>query len=150
MSQTPRGIRNHNPGNIVISHIPWQGKLIGSANTDGHFEQFSSAFFGLRALARNLHTYFIEGKTTVATIIEPYAPPIENNTSAYTNSVSTMANVGPNDPLDLNNPVQLRAIVQGIVRVENGKPDTEAGAFSNDQWYDDALVTSAVNSALGR
>ena len=149
MTSTVRGIRDNNPGNIDISNIPWQGKIPAADNTDGRFEQFVDPFHGLRALARNLHTYYVEGKNTIAKIIVPYAPDSENDTEAYIATVCKLTGFDQDEVLDLGDAPTLRAICQGIIRVENGKPDVDNGAFSADQWYSDELVTGAVNSALG-
>jgi hypothetical protein len=62
----PRGIRNNNPGNIRLTRIDWEGKLLDSDNTDREFEQFVSPYFGLRAMARNLKSYQERGVTTIA------------------------------------------------------------------------------------
>ena len=45
-STLPRGIRNHNPGNIRRSQDPWQG--LASAQNDPEFFIFQSAIYGIR------------------------------------------------------------------------------------------------------
>ncbi|MFI3272941.1 MAG: structural protein, partial [Pseudomonadota bacterium] len=50
----PRGIRNHNPGNIRHGD-DWQG--LRDTQTDKNFCQFVSPEFGIRALARVLMNY---------------------------------------------------------------------------------------------
>ena len=51
-SAMPRGIRNHNPGNLRKSNDPWQG--LAPDQTDPDFLQFESSKWGIRALARTL------------------------------------------------------------------------------------------------
>ena len=42
----PRGIRNHNPGNIRLSQDPWQG--LATPQEDREFFTFQSALYGIR------------------------------------------------------------------------------------------------------
>ena len=65
----PRGIRNNNPGNIVISNNSWQGKIAVAQNTDGHFEQFTELYYGLRALAKLLVNKVNDGQNTIRKIL---------------------------------------------------------------------------------
>src|SRR3990167_2174428 len=82
----PRGIRNHNPGNLRRSKDPWQG--LATSQTDPNFFQFKSAVWGIRALARTLITYQDKYRlSNVHDIILRWAPPMENNTGAYINAV---------------------------------------------------------------
>jgi hypothetical protein len=86
-TKQPRGIRNHNPGNIRRNGDPWQG--LAKDQTDREFFTFQSAVYGIRALARLLITYQDKyGLCTIETIIGRWAPAVENNTKARTSSRS--------------------------------------------------------------
>lgn len=63
-----RGLRNNNPGNLILTSIGWDGKIPNAQNTDGTFEQFTSANYGIRA---NVST----GAKGVSTVVK-YAAPV--------------------------------------------------------------------------
>lgn len=112
----PRGIRNNNPGNIEANSINWSGKV----GDDGRFVKFDSMQNGVRALAILLINYYQKhGLVTVEQIISRYAPSIENNTDSYVSSVSAYVGVQSDDVLDLS--VHLKAMVEAIIRHENGQ-----------------------------
>jgi len=120
MSNIPRGIRNHNPGNIRRSRDPWQG--LARIQADPEFFQFESPKWGIRALARVLINYQDRHNLrTVRDVISRWAPPVENNTSAYVDHVCTKLNVFPNDALDLHEYGVLRGLVEAIIAHENGQ-----------------------------
>lgn len=123
---TPRGIRNHNPGNIRRSGDPWQG-LAKDQNDDAFF-QFAEAKWGIRALARVLISYQDRhGLRTVRAIISRWAPPVENKTSSYIDHVAHRLGVGADDPLDVHDYRVLRNLVEAIIAHENGQqPYTDA------------------------
>lgn len=115
----PRGIRNHNPGNIRRSKDPWQG--LAAQQTDKDFLTFEAPKWGIRALARTLITYQDRhGLNTVRGIISRWAPPNENNTLAYVRAVAAAVGVGPDDVIDLQHYEILRPMVVAIIKHENG------------------------------
>jgi len=122
----PRGIRNHNPGNIRRSADPWQG-LAKDQNDDAFF-QFAEPKWGIRALARVLISYQDRhGLRTVRAIISRWAPPVENQTSSYIDHVAHRLGVGADDPLDVHDYRVLRGLVEAIIAHENGQqPYTDA------------------------
>ena len=126
MTSVPRGIRNHNPGNIRRSADPWQG-LAKDQNDDAFF-QFVEPKWGIRALARVLISYQDRhGLRTVRAIISRWAPPVENKTSSYIDHVARRLNVGADDPLDVHDYRVLRGLVEAITVHENGEqPYTDA------------------------
>lgn len=76
----PLGIRNNNPLNIRKSSTVWQGEV----TPDSAFEKFESIDYGMRAALMLLRSYYTKyGKKTITDIINRWAPPVENNTSAY-------------------------------------------------------------------
>lgn len=76
----PLGIRNNNPLNIRFSVLNnWKGQT----GSNRGFCTFESFYFGYRAAAILLKTYFRKGYVTISSIIERWAPRSENNTKAY-------------------------------------------------------------------
>jgi len=122
----PRGIRNHNPGNIRRSGDPWQG--LAKDQNDEAFFQFAEPKWGIRALARVLISYQDRhGLRTVRTIISRWAPPAENKTSAYVEHVAERLGVAPDDALNIHDYRVLRGLVEAIIAHENGQqPYTDA------------------------
>lgn len=119
LTNAPRGIRNNNPGNLIKTSIPWNGKIPNDKNTDGRFEQFEAPEYGVRALIKDLMSDFKKGKTTVAALIKEFAPIRENNTKAYIKSVSAFVGVSSHTKLKPTK-ATLQSLVMGIDKVENG------------------------------
>ncbi len=83
---------------------------------------------GIRALAVTLITYHDKRRAkdgsnidTIREVIERWAPPNENNTSAYVNEVSKAVGVTPDMIIDLHDYDTLRPLVEAIIRHENGR-----------------------------
>lgn len=128
---TTRGLRNNNPGNLEKTGTPWQGQIL--PGQDERFCQFESMVMGCRALMKTLVTYHkVHHLDTVRQIITRWAPPEENNTSAYMKHVAS--NIGRDIdetiPFDLD-PTYYLAVAKAIARHENG---AEALAISDDVW----------------
>ncbi|MDT0140843.1 structural protein P5 [Acidovorax sp. PRC11] len=137
MTTTPRGIRNHNPGNIDRTSERWQG-MAADQNSDPRFVVFTAPVWGLRALAKVLLSYQRKyGLNTPAKIIGRWAPPAENDTGAYARQVARALGVGVDDVVDLQDPGVLARIVPAIVQHENGQ-----------QPYPADLIDQAVRLAL--
>jgi len=118
----PRGIRNHNPGNIDYNPAnQWRGQLPHEPTIEARFCRFQSAHYGLRALAVLLKNYYRRyGLNTVEKLISRYAPSDENNTRAYINAVAEALRVKADTPLPLNKRT-LQALLVAIIRHENGQ-----------------------------
>ena len=130
--RTPRGIRNHNPGNIRRSSDPWQG--LAERQSDVEFFTFKSPIYGIRALARTLITYQDKhGLRTIRQIIGRWAPPVENNTNAYMWAVAEATDLDADQMLDLHNFDFLFPLTKAIIKHENGQ-----------QPYTDAQITKAL------
>ena len=113
--KTPRGIRNHNPGNIELNGTQWEG--MRPIQTDERFVQFESPEYGIRAMTRILNSYAARGVDTVREIINTWAPPVENNTASYIASVAGSLGIHPDTPITKNHyPV----LISAIIRHENG------------------------------
>lgn len=130
-----RGFVNNNPGNIRLSSTTWRGEVKGS---DPDFVTFDLPENGIRAMAKVLLNYqVIHGLRTVEAIIARWAPPVENATDAYAADVAQRMGVAPEDRIDLADPATLSALVQAIIRHENGS-----------QPYDVAIINRGIEKAV--
>lgn len=120
MSNLPRGLRNNNPGNLILTSIGWQGKVPNNQNTDKHFEQFTGLKWGIRAMFRDILNDISKGKNTVEKLITEYAPPHENNTQNYINVVSKALGVSPADKITAVTDEFLLTLGKAILKIENG------------------------------
>ncbi|KQM78921.1 structural protein P5 [Xylophilus sp. Leaf220] len=137
MATIPRGIRNHNPGNIDRTTERWQG-MATDQSSDPRFVVFTGPVWGLRALAKVLLSYQRKyNLRTPAAIIGRWAPPVENDTGAYARQVAKALGVQPGDQIDLQDARTLERILPAIVAHENGH-----------QPYPEALIRQAVTLAL--
>lgn len=142
MSNLPRGIRNHNPGNIERGD-PWQG-LSSDQSSDSRFCVFLSPEWGIRAIARVLITYQDRhGINTIRGMIERWAPPTENKTGAYVQYVSSQVGASANESVDVTDYCICRPLVDAIIRFENGlNPDDPDG-----KWYRSATINRGLELA---
>lgn len=118
----PRGIRNNNPLNIRVNPANrWQGRR--SVNRDGAFEQFEKMTFGIRAAMIILRNWCKRyGPMTVQTIITRWAPPAENDTSAYVRSVCAIATLSPGTTVAFAEKSKVCRLLRAMAIVENGLP----------------------------
>lgn len=116
MPSLPRGIRNNNPGNIERTSVRWKGMAVDQL--DPRFITFVAPQWGIRAMARILLGDWREGQNTIASLIEEWAPPSENNTSAYVKAVGKACNINPYFPCSI--PSYLPKIIEAIIKHENG------------------------------
>ena len=116
MSKAPRGIRNHNPGNIRHG-ADWVG--LAEDQLDDAFCTFVDPQHGVRAMGKILINYERRhGLNTVAGIINRWAPPVENDTGAYAAHVADRLGVGVDE--HINVPEHLEDLVAAIIHHENG------------------------------
>ena len=134
MTET-RGDRNNNPGNLRVNATQWVGEI----GDDGEFIIFDSALHGIRALARTLVTYQTKDKcTTVQSIINRWAPPVENDTGSYVNDVCRRTGMLPSSvPSLTSGSTDLQDLVTAIIWHENGAC-----------IYSDSLIANACALAL--
>ena len=115
---TPRGIRNNNPGNIRHGD-KWRG--LADKQTDASFCVFKAPEWGLRALVKILRNYQTKhGLKTVESIINRFAPQIENDPSSYILSVCQVLDVKPRDVIDVFEPGIMINLLKAVIRHENG------------------------------
>lgn len=131
MTDLPRGLRNHNPGNIRHG-ADWQG--MAEQQTDPSFVQFKAPEWGIRAMVRILLRYRTLGLVTVRQIIDRWAPPNENNTEAYVQAVAKAVGVTPSEALDYTR--HLLPLLKAIIGHENGQ-----------QPYSDETIAKGIGLA---
>lgn len=117
---TPRGIRNNNPGNIRWGD-DWKGLVPKSQRTDKDFCQFITPEYGIRAMIVILRNYQRKhGLNTISGIINRWAPTNENNTQAYIDSVAKSTGVTPDQSIHTDDSRFMMKLLQAIIRHENG------------------------------
>jgi hypothetical protein len=145
MAQLPRGIRNNNPGNIRWSNDQWKGLIPKDQASDKSFCVFRSPEYGIRAMVRIIRNYTkyagIPGVgnskiDTVREVISRWAPPNENNTEAYIQSVANKLGVSANAPIDVFDNATMVVLLKAIIAHENGQ-----------QPYTDAQLMAGINLA---
>ncbi|EHL2774370.1 structural protein [Salmonella enterica subsp. enterica serovar Hvittingfoss] len=118
---TPRGIRNNNPGNIRWGD-DWKGLVPRSQRTDKDFCQFITPEYGIRAMIVILRNYQRKhGLNTITGIINRWAPTNENNTQAYIDSVAKTTGVTPDQFVHTDDSRFMMKLLQAIIRHENGE-----------------------------
>lgn len=131
-----RGYRNRNPGNIDYNpNNKWQGQVgIEVSGNPPRFAVFETHEYGIRALAALLTTYQDRhGLRTIRGIIDRWAPPTENVTSAYVTQVAKNSGLTADQRLDLHTYAHMRPLVEAIIRHELG------GQPYDDKTLDEGL-----------
>lgn len=114
-----RGLRNCNPGNLRRSEDRWKG--LRPLQTDKDFFQFVDMAHGYRAMMITLRNYVrLHGCRTLSDIVNRYAPPSENDTSAYLAHVCNLMRVPATHVPDLEDKTTLCILVRAMSRMENG------------------------------
>lgn len=133
--ETPRGIRNNNPGDIRHSKVRWVGEADDQPDPD--FVTFTAPEYGVRAICRTLLSYQSDHRCkTLRQLIARWAPPSENDTGAYLSAVSRACGVGPDQPVVVRQAAVMTPLVEAIIRHETG-----------EQPYPPALIASALSLA---
>lgn len=128
----PIGFRNNNPGNLRTGES-WQG-AIGSA---GGFVTFKNMAYGIRAAATVLlNNISSQGNDTIRKLITKYAPPSENNTTAYINAVSQFTGIGPDEKISTDEQTVI-SLLHAIFEHENGR------------YYADDITDADIEEGLG-
>ena len=115
-----RGVRNNNPCNLRYGS-DWMGMVKNSRELDRSFCVFKNAKFGIRAAAKLFLNYkrFYD-IDTVRGIVDRFAPPEENNTTAYIEDVCKRTGFPREERLDLYNGAVMLSLLKAIIRHENG------------------------------
>lgn len=117
MTTVPRGIRNNNPGNLNFAH---QTGAVLEPGPNARFAKFRTPSAGIAALKEQLLRYQSEGISSVRGFISKWAPPNENDTTAYIQAVSQAMGVTPDAKISLNSPGLLAGLMNAIIKFENG------------------------------
>ena len=141
--ETPRGIRNNNPGNIRHSKVRWVGEAEDQPDPD--FVTFSGPKYGIRAICKVLMSYQDDdGCRTIRQLIRRWAPPGENDTGAYVAAVSRACGLGPDEPANVQTSAVMTPLVETIIRQENGEQP-----YAADLIFD-ALRLAGIGPLLRR
>lgn len=114
INSLPLGMRNNNPGNLRPGDN-WQGAI----GVNQNFIVFENILWGLRAMATDIRTKINNGYNTIEKLITRYAPPTENDTTAYISYVSRFTGINSQTVLQVNVPT-LAALVRAMMNVELG------------------------------
>lgn len=107
--------RNNNPLNIRFSANQWNGK---SGDNGSGFEQFDTADHGFRAGLKLMRNHVNNGADTLGALINKWAPPSENDTAQYAQSVSKQTGIPVDAKLNPNDPQQMTAIAKAMAKQE--------------------------------
>jgi hypothetical protein len=146
----PRGIRNHNPGNIRPNpRWIWLGE--GQPDVDpamGAYCRFIAPRYGLRALIRDCRNKRRRGLNTLFKIKAAFAPAADgNDVAAYAGAVARMVSEELGIDLDVNDPLppdtrEFRiALAKAMTRVECGDPSRHG---MPKWWYADEVYQTAA------
>lgn len=134
-----RGIRNNNPGNLVVTASTWLGKIPKYNNTDKgkKFEQFENIAYGIRAMLRNLVTHIDRGENTIRKLINTYAPPVENDTEKYIKDVASSVGLSADQTIKSVDSNLLFLLAKAIVKKENG---------NDSKYVTDSDIKTAISN----
>ena len=110
-----RNWRNNNPGNIEFGDF---SRRFGAIGTDGRFAIFPSYEAGKLAKEALLFEGRNYRNLTIEQAITRYAPPSENNTAGYINSVVQATGAPANTPLQSLTPTQRTSMLNAMERIE--------------------------------
>ena len=120
-----RGLRNNNPLNIRRNATRWEG--LAAEQKDSAFFSFVAPCWGYRAAFITLKNYKrLHGLATLAEWVARWAPPVENDTQAYTAFVSKKAALAVDAHIDTADKELMCRIVAAMSQMENGVPAVAA------------------------
>ena len=141
-----RGLSNNNPGNIELSSDSWIGQVAGG--TDSRFCQFSSMAYGYRAMFVLLSNYIDKGYNTISLIINHWAPPSENDTTAYIQRVVSLSGISATAVIDSSNGDSLTKLVSAISYQENGVPAVQSDVTDGYNLWQGITTATTVGISL--
>lgn len=116
----PRNLRNSNPGNIRYGDFAKSHGAIGQ-DKEG-FAIFPDAVTGSKAMTSLLENYIgKQGRNTLRSIINKYAPSTENDTTGYIAKASKMIGIGADEPINPNDKQKISDIAKQMTKIE-GSP----------------------------
>ena len=135
-----RGIRNNNPFNLEYREKEdWEGKLEHDPTIESRFERFISPEAGIRAGAINVLTQFSRGDNTITKLLNTLSPSGEDNPNyeKHIEYVTGRMNIGPDEELNLTDPMTLRGLATALIGFENA-----------NHAYEDELLDGSLARAL--
>lgn len=116
----PRGVRNHNPGNIEKG--PFSRSMGSSSGRDRRFAYFRRPADGIKAITVLLIYYQHKHKRrSIRRMIARWAPAFENNVRSYANAVARYAKISPDREFSMvDDVVTAQLVIAGMIRHENG------------------------------
>lgn len=100
---------------------------------DAAFVTFVSNAWGYRAAFRLLRTYMVQyGLKNIDGIVRRWAPPVENHTRTYIETVSKLSGIGSFVNLYITNKEDMVKVVMAMAQVENG---VEANKWEVEEGY---------------
>lgn len=114
---SPRGIRNHNPGNIQWGD-EWKALVPETLCTDKSFCQITGPEYGIRVMVIILSNYQRKyGVNTISDIIQRWAP----NIQAYIDGVIKAVGSAAEKRLDVMDSRITLLLVKAIIKHKNGQ-----------------------------
>lgn len=143
----PRGLRNNNPGNLRV--LPNGQKWLGEIDPDPDgFSRFSDIAYGLRAMITDIAGDIMkDGRNTIRKLIYAYAPPYENETEAYINSLAAYTGINPDSVISASKET-IDKLIHGQLNIELGA-NYAAKISPNDFTEAFSRVGSQVAAWLG-
>lgn len=117
----PAGLRNNNAGNILLTSIPWVGKVPNNQNTSGVHEQFISSEYGLRALFKQLQSTLKKTDGSLKEFVQKYSG--ESNTPVSSNYEAVLGQYLGKKTIT-NSKKDLVNLAKGVIYFENGSPSS--------------------------
>jgi hypothetical protein len=125
------------PSNIVNN----PGNLRPMGASTG-FQNFATPEEGISAADKNLKAYGDKGINTLRGVINRWAPPSENDTNTYIDTVAKKIGLDPDQKIDLTDPVQRHVISGAMFTVEKGSKNL----FKSGQQAAVSQTTQPVSS----
>lgn len=126
--QGARNWRNNNPGNLEFGPTA-QG--YGAVGTDSRFAVFSDYNAGREAKKGLLFDNPRYSTLSINDAIAKYAPPVENNTPAYVNAITSSLGVPASTPLSDLTEEQRTTMLDTMQRVEGFRAGTAKGILGD-------------------
>lgn len=120
--QGARNWRNNNPGNIEAGSF---ARRYGAVGSDGRFAVFPTYEAGRRAKAALIFESPRYRDLSISEAINRYAPPFENNTTAYANGVARAAGVSLDTKMSSLSQSQRERVLNAMERIEGFRQGTE-------------------------
>lgn len=131
----PISVRNNNPGNIRADAKSFRSYDTPQAGLDAMRGDLTAKVTGRSpAMAARFGADY---QPTLANLITTYAPPTENDTASYINTVANATGINPNQPLQ---PQDIDKIMPAMIRQEGGDIAS--------QYYTKVIPTSSETTGL--